>query len=584
MTESTTSKWQVDESRVWFREESGWPVGLVPYNLDFTPQSVADWFDARTDTFADSPYMWFLDTTYTYRQLRQYVDAFGTALQKLGIGKNDVVAIMLPNSIQYVIAFYATLKIGGVATGINPTYKPLEVLHQLQETKAKILVCLDALYPSCIAPILDQSELTHIIATNLVDLAYGIPLFKRLLGKWLKKIPAAPVPGSIKFMKLLETTPAIKKVEVDPEEDAAVYMMTGGTTGVPKAAVLTHLNILSNLKQTRAWLFEQRPKSAMIGVIPFFHSFAMTTVMGYALEAGIWTLTFPKPPDQGDLVDRINQLATPDGFIYPGAEILFIKLADYLEKHPEKQIRGKITMAVAGAGPLHKPVKDRFEAISQTKLVEGYGLAEATPVVSGGPMNNKDIPGTIGLPFPGVDWAIFDREDFSRGPMPEMGEQWVGEICVSGPNVMKGYLNRPEETDDIIREWDGRKWLLTGDIGFMMPNGMIRILDRKKQMIKVKGYSVFPKEVEELIGNHPDVSEVAVAGLPDVGTGEAIKAWIIKKPGSNLTEEALFAWCKENITHYKVPKYLEFREDLPKTAVGKILRRHLQEQDPLFKK
>jgi len=242
-------------------------------------------------------------------------------------------------------------------------------------------------------------------------------------------------------------------------------------------------------------------------------------------------------------------------------------------------------LCVSGAGPLHKPVKDAFEAISNGTLVEAYGLTECTTAVSIGPFDGTDTPGTIGLPLPGVEWAIFDSQDFNKGPVKGYGIDFTGEICVCGPQVMKGYLNRPEATAEVLKEWEGRIWCLTGDIGYMDEQGQMVIRDRKKQMIKYKGYSVFPKEVEDLLGSHPAVMEVAVAGLPDVETGEIVKAWVQLQDESvgKISSEELIAWSKENITHYKCPKQIEIVEEIPKSMVGKVQRRVLQINDPIWK-
>ena len=267
----------------------------------------------------------------------------------------------------------------------------------------------------------------------------------------------------------------------------------------------------------------------------------------------------------------------------PGVENLFIGLTRYLEKNPEPKLKGMFRLCVSGAGPLHKPVKDMFEKVSGGRLVEAYGLTECTTAVSAGPFNGTDEPGTIGLPYPGADWELFDSENFNNGPLKGFGIENTGEICVCGPQVMKGYLNDPEATKETLKEWDRRIWCLTGDIGYMDKKGQIIIRDRKKQMIKYKGYSVFPKEVEELIGTHPDVLEVAVAGLPDSETGELVKAWVQLKPSSKISEAKLIEWCHQNITHYKAPKTLEIISEIPKSMVGKVQRRVLQINDPIWR-
>jgi long-chain acyl-CoA synthetase len=330
---------------------------------------------------------------------------------------------------------------------------------------------------------------------------------------------------------------------------------------------------------------------ACVGILPMFHAFGHTIVQNVVIEGGDYNILFPRPPASiKEVVDTILEVGPKGGVILPGVENLFIGLTRYLEGNPEPRLKGMFRLCVSGAGALHRPVKDKFEAASGGRLVEAYGLTECTTVVSTGPFNGKDEPGKIGLPYPGTDWAIFDPDHFEKGPICDgtkekgnFGIEHTGEICVCGPQVMKGFLNNPEATADTLKNWNGRIWCRTGDIGFMDQTGQITIRDRKKQMIKVKGYSVFPKEVEELIGSHPEVVEAAVAGIPDPETGEMVKAWVQIKQGSKITNKELLEWCKQNITHYKVPKQIEIIPEVPKTIVGKVQRRVLQEADPLWK-
>lgn len=578
-----SSPYHVDESRPWFKEGAGWPEE-VPKNFDFEKMTLGQMLANAAERWPDRRAIHFLDTTMSFHELERHVSAFATALHQLGLKKGDVVAMILPNSYQYVIGYYAAARIGCIATGINPTYQPMEVLHQLKLTGAKALICLDALYEEKIAPIIDKSEVEKLISTNIVDVASMSPI-KKFLGKLLGKIPTGEVPAtSLKFKELLTTDPDVPAVDIDPENDPAAYLMTGGTTGVPKAAVLTHHNLVSNATQCRLWLHKAGLGTCVIGVLPLFHSFAMTTVMNVCVNIGGWMLLYPRPPDDyEDLFKSIVKLATPEGMILPGAEVLFQKIL----KHPrieEYELAGKLSMCVSGAGPLHRPVQEAFEKITKTSLVEGYGLTEASPVVSAGPLFGEAMTGKIGLPFPGTDWCLIDLESGEK--IEEAAEDKTGEIWVAGPQVMKGYLNADDETAAEITEMDGKLWLHTGDIGYFDEFQRITICDRKKQLIKHRGYSVFPKDVESLLGHHDSIDEVAVAGLPDPDgkVGEIIKAWVVLKDGKKPKEAELIEWAKENMTHYKVPRYIDFIDDLPKTLVGKVLRRELQEADPLFKK
>ncbi len=575
-----TSEFHVDESRPWFSAESGWP-DEVPRNIELPEVSLGAMLQRSAERFGSQRCMWFLETPMTFRELDDHADRFATALARQGVRKGDVVAILLPNSFQYVIAYYAIARLGAISTGVNPTYKPGEVLHQLRTVGAKGLIVLDALYEPVVAPIIGRTELQFVIGTNVADLAHGLG-FKRFLGKLLGKIPKGVLPPTaMSFVELLKTPPDVPNVEIDVRSDPATYIMTGGTTGVPKAAVLSHFNVVSNCIQSRAWLYKVDAGAMNIGVLPLFHSFAMTCVMNLSIHAGLWMLLFPKPPPVEELLDTIMRLGPEQGSMYAGAEILFQRIAEFpeLERY---DLAGKMTLCVSGAGPLHRPVQEAFERGTGARLVEGYGLTETSPVVCAGPFWGNRKIGTIGLPFPATEWKIMDTETATR----EMGtgEDQSGEICVAGPQVMIGYLDQPEETAETIRDWDGKRWLLTGDIGWIDEQGRVTINDRKKQLIKYKGYSVFPKEVEELVGAHEAVSEVAVAGLPDAETGEVIKAWVVLREDrvGKLSEAQLMAWCKENLTHYKVPRHIEFRDELPKTLVGKVLRRELQEADPIW--
>jgi long-chain acyl-CoA synthetase len=309
--------------------------------------------------------------------------------------------------------------------------------------------------------------------------------------------------------------------------------------------------------------------------------------MNSVIRYGGWMMLFPRPPETNIVVEKIIELAPPEGTIYCGAEILFKKFSDFFEvaenrERYAKDLEGKLELCVSGAGPLHRPIQEAFEKATGARLSEGYGLTEASPVVSCGPFWGERKIGTIGLPFPGTDWRIVDKTDHTKNL--GTGEEAVGELAVAGPQVMVGYLNREEESKETLVEMDGKTWLLTGDIGYMDELGRVVIKDRKKQLIKYKGYSVFPKEVEELVGGHDAVDEVAVAGLPDKEAGEIIKAWVVLKGErkGSVTEDELTAWCKDNMTHYKVPRIVEFIDEVPKSPIGKVLRRQLQEADPIW--
>jgi len=582
-------KYQVNENKRWFQK--WWPDN-VQKNATYEEKTLSEFLDEQVEKYKDINYIHFLETWVTYGEFQNYVKIMASALHKLGIQKGDVVAMHLPNCIQYPVVYYAAVRIGAIPTGINPTYQAMEILHQFDITKPKILIALDALYEEFIKPIINKSSIEKVIYTNVADLAHGLG-FKRVLGKLLKKIPKGIVdyPGAIKFMDLIKNTPIdVPKVEIDVKTHPATYIMTGGTTGLPKAAVLTHFNCVTNSKQCMYWLGDEKPGIGNVGILPFFHSFAHTVIMNATIAFGGWIMMFPKPPSQDELCARIEELPCPEGLVYPGAEILFKRLAEFKDIKNYPGVMGKLILCVSAAGPLHRPVRDAFVENTGGNIVEGYGLTETSPFVSAGNLFGESPIGVIGMPCTGTEWGIWPTDDFEKGPIclgnPEdtnFGEEHSGEICVHGPQVMYEYLNKPDETADTIKEYNGKLWLLTGDIGFMHDDGTIEIRDRKKQLIKYKGYSVYPKEVEELLMKHEEISEAAVSGLPHEEYGEIVKAWIELTPGSTLTVEEIKAWSEENMTHYKRPGLIELIDEVPKNVLGKVQRRILQINDPIWK-
>jgi long-chain acyl-CoA synthetase len=466
------------------------------------------------------------------------------------------------------------------------------VYRLLDIIKPKMLIVLDALYGSSIKPIIHDSTIEILVYSNLSDLS-EITGVKKAIGKFVKKIPTGKVdfPGAIKFTELLKTKPDVPKVNIDVKTHPATYIMTGGITGLPKAAVLTHFNVVSNAKQCKLWLGGEKPGIGNIGILPLFHSFAHTVVMNTTLAIGGWMMLFPTPPNQAELCQQIEQLPCKEGLIYAGTEILFKRLAELKNlKRRFPKVMGKLLLCISSAGPLHKPVRDAFINNTGGRIVEGYGLSEAGPAVSAGNLFGESPVGSIGMPFTGTDWGIWSIDDYSIGPIclgdPEdsnFGIEHTGEICISGPQVMLEYLNKPEETRESFLEYDGKLWLLTVEIGFMNDDGTIEIRDRKKQLIKCKGFSVFPKEVEELLIKHPDVLEAAVAGIPDDEFGEKIKAWVAIKEDCDCSPQKIKEWAKNNMTHYKCPHSVAIIGELPKDMIGKVQRRVLQEADPVWK-
>jgi long-chain acyl-CoA synthetase len=561
--------------RPWYKN---WPEG-VPKMIDIPEVGLGDLLRDTARRYPDNKAIVFLDSVMSYRELDDAVDRLATAFTgKLGLKKGDVVAIMLPNSPQFVITFYACQRVGITTTAINPTYKPLEVKHQLKDSGALALVVLDSVYEAP-GKVLKETGVKHLIGTNVVDLVKMSPV-KKFLGKALKKIPTGVMPPeTIKFTDLLKTAPNVPTVKLDPAHDIAVLQYTGGTTGTPKGGMLSARNLVSNAMAGLAWTGEDfKAGNGYVGVLPLFHVFAMTCVMNIAVATGCFQLLFPKPPDSMlEWAAQIEKWGQGTELVMPGVAVLFNKINNTpgIEKYNLKSL----VKCMSGAGPLPREVQLTFERKVGALVVEGYGLTETSPVVTANPFVLKPgverVMGSIGLPFPNTDCKIMDLETGTK-QMP-YGPEGVGELCVKGPQVMLGYFNRPEETARTIR--DG--WLYTGDIAYMDDGGWIFIMDRAKDLVKIKGYSVFPKEIEDYLFSHPSILEVAVVGLPHPKMGEMLKAFVVLKPDQvgKVSEADIIAWCKENIHQNKVPAVVEFRDVLPKTMVGKVLRRVLKEEE-----
>jgi long-chain acyl-CoA synthetase len=597
----------IDENKVWFTG-GYWPEGVPKQAKDVEGIKVmSTWksFLKASDDYGiiDNDICLFVYGTHMervkLRTLFDYGKKFGTFLyNKLGIRKGDVVAIDLPNSINFVVAFMGCQYIGAIVQGINPTYRPMELLHSLTMTNATVFVMMDMLYIAGPKDILPQTSVKYVIPTNFVDFftaddqtieQLGIPNAK-------DKIPDETEHYKIYWMKdiLDNTTPEEITVEIDPWTDPAVYLMTGGTTGLPKVAMLSHANLVTDLNMVKPWV-NLKPGMLTIGSVPFFHSFGMTCVMMGALSLGMQMLLFPRPPTDEALCETINKIDTPEGILYLGVEMLFKRLTDFVNSMGVEEFKKKydfwkkLTYATSGAGPLHDYVRIPFEEVFCPIRV-GYGLTETSPIHSVAPYWGEYKIGKLGLPIPGADWAIFPSDNFEAGPICDgtkerggFGIENTGEICIAGPHVMLGYLGKTKGQEDNLKMWGGKRWLLTGDIGFMDEHGFVEIRDRKKSLIKVSGHSVFPKEVEDLLGHHEAIDEVAVASLPDEMTGEKVKAWITLKKGykidKNITIDEIKQWALDNMAKWKTPRLIEVVRKMPVSMTGKVQRRELQEKD-----
>ena len=513
-----------------------------------------------------------LDSTMSYGELLTQAQKFAAVLQGLGVEKGDRVAIHLPNCPQFVIAYYGTLLAGGVVVPCNPQYVAREIEHQFNDSGAKVAVTLSLMYP-VVKQVRAKTQLEHVIVANIKEYFPGLLRVLFTLAKEKKEGHAQDISGDANtywFQDLLAQAPdKPQPVDVTPD-DTGVLMYTGGTTGVSKGAQLTHRNLVANAIQVRWWMWDnQEGKEVILTSLPLFHSYGMTVCMNLAVYLASAMILIPNPRILEHVLKSINKHKPS---LFPGVPALYVSIINYpdIAKYDVSSIRA----CISGAAGLPPEVQERFEKLTGGKLVEGYGLSEATPVTHCNPIYGKRKEGSwIGIPVPDTEAMIVDLE---TGETPlETGE--IGELCVRGPQVMKGYWNMPTETANALR--DG--WLHTGDIARMDGDGFFQIVDRKKDMILgTGGYNIYPREVEDVLYEHPKVMEVAVAGVP-VGKekGERVKAYVVLKPGETATEEEILDYCRENLAYYKVPKFIEFREELPKSIVGKVLRRVLVEEE-----
>jgi long-chain acyl-CoA synthetase len=524
----------------------------------------------------DRPAIAWFGRHITYRTLERECERFAGVLDALGVGARDRVGLILPNCPQYVIAYYATLRLGAVVVGNNPLYTERELTHQLHDAGAAIVIVLDALYPAS-AGALASVGVEDVIVTKITDYM-GFPK-KQLAPIKLRKMarhegePWPPVPAGAPVrwwadeMRRVDAHPAV--AVVDHEQDIAALVYTGGTTGLSKGAMLTHRNLVANTMQCDAWFVgTQDGHEAIMCVLPFFHCYGMTVGMNLGIAKAAKLVLVPRFETRD--VMKLIQKERPS--LFPGVPKIYLLINEAADT--VSCDLSSVRYCLSGAGALPGAVAERFEALTGGHLAEGYGLTEASPVAIGNPLDGSARSGTIGLPLPDTDCRIVDMTD-PRRTMPP-GER--GELWLRGPQVMAGYWNRPDETAGVIT--DG--WLRTGDVAVMDPDGFFRIVDRIKEMIKVSGYNVYPTEVEQVIHRHPQVAKACVIGVPDGEGGEMVKAFVVLRQGATASPEELLAWCRDpkcGLAGYRVPRAIEVRTSLPETIIGKVLRRVLREEE-----
>ena len=541
----------------------------IPSSLEYSSQPVQAYLKKAVEEFPNKIAIHFMGKDLSYTKLYESAKKFAGYLQEIGITKGDRVAIMLPNSPQSVISYFGILMAGGVVVQTNPLYMERELEYQMIDSGSKAIVCMDILYPR-VSKVMSKTDLKHIIVTAIKDY---LPFPKNLVYPFIQKKQYGIVvnvkhEGNSHLLTEILKQPArdMKEHEFDFEEDLALLQYTGGTTGFPKGVMLTHKNLIANASMCQAWMYKcKRGEETVLGLLPFFHVYGMTTVMILSVMQAYKMVLLPK----FDAAATLKTIQKQKPTLFPGAPTIYIGLLN----HPDikKYDLSSIDSCISGSAPLPVEVQQKFEEVTGGKLVEGYGLTESSPVTHSNFLWDRPrIKGSIGVPWPDTDAAIFSME---TGERLSAGE--IGEIVIKGPQVMKGYWNRPEDTAQTLR--DG--WLLTGDLGYMDEDGYFYVVDRKKDMIIAGGYNIYPREIEEVLYEHPDVQEVVAAGIPDPYRGETVKAYVVLKEGTKITEEELNKFVRQHLAAYKVPRIYEFRQELPKTAVGKILRRALVEEE-----
>ena len=547
-----------------------YPKGVPAEIGDLPFPSIGALLEHSCSIHANKPAYSCMGKSMTYAQMQDYSDAIGAWLQGKGLRKGDRVAIMMPNVLQYPAVMMGVLRAGFTVVNVNPLYTPRELEHQLKDSGAKAIFILEN-FANTLQQVVGKTDVEHVVVTAMGDLLGGLKgMIVNLVVRRVKKlVPDWSLPGHVPFKQVLSEGggKAIGDAEVN-SDDIAFLQYTGGTTGVSKGATLSHGNVLANVAQNDAWIdvifenAEEPDQLVYVCALPLYHIFALTVNAIIGGARGAHNILIPNPRD---IPAFVKELEKYEFHIFPGLNTLFNGL---LNNEDFRKLNFKPLMLTLGGGmAVQQPVAERWKALTGVAIHEGYGLSETAPVATTNRFDSPDFTGTIGLPIPSTEIVIRDDD----GKDLPLGE--VGEICIRGPQVMKGYWNRPDETAKVMTK-DG--FFRSGDMGFMNAEGYVKIVDRKKDMILVSGFNVYPNEIEEYSVGHDGIVEAAAIGVPDEKSGEVVKLFVVRRDDS-VTEEMVKQWCAKGLTNYKRPKYIEFKDELPKTNVGKILRRELRD-------
>lgn len=536
----------------------------IPASIDYPEITLYDILKETTEKYPHNKALVFKSYELNYIELKELVDRFAAGLIDLGIKKGDPVGILMPNTPQFVIAFFAIVKLGAIVTAFNPLYTEREIKHQANDAGVEIMIAMTNFYEK-VKAVQPETTIRKVIATNIKD--FFLPSTKLLFTLLLEKKSGFRIQlqdGDVWMMDLINA----HKAEDCPDfhatpEDVALFQYTGGTTGVPKGAIGTQRGCVANCYQIEAWMTNmEQGKDTLLVAVPMYHAYGMIVGVTYGVKNACVCVLIPDPRDIKDVLHHIERYKVT---IFPGVPAMYNAINHFPDV--SKYDISSIKSCISGSAPLLRETKEEFERLTGGVLTEGFGLSETPVVTHINPQIGINKVGSIGLPLPDVECRIVSLDDEKTDMAP--GE--IGELLISGPQVMRGYHNMPTETANVLR--DG--WLYTGDIAYMDDEGFFYIVGRKKEMIKVGGFQVWPREVEDEIKKHPAVVDVGVVGVPDAYSGELVKAWVVLKEGTQLSMEELRQFCKQSMVNYKVPKQIEFINTLPKTNVGKLLRREL---------
>jgi len=565
MAEVSAQQTGISPGKIWLKS---YPAGIAGEIGPLPYKSIGEFFDHAVARYSSRPAFTCMGKTLTFADLNAQSARIGAWLQSLGLAKGDRVAVMMPNILQNPVIVYGILRAGFTVVNVNPLYTPRELQHQLVDSGAKAIFVLEN-FAHTVQQVVDKTSVKHVVVATMGDMLGLKGAIVNLVVRRVKKlVPAWSIPGHLSFKDVLAKGGRAKLTKpIVAASDVAFLQYTGGTTGVSKGATLTHSNLLSNMAQMEIWFqtaFRSRARPdnlVFMCALPLYHIFALTVNSLMGLATGGNNILIPNPRDIPGFVKELGKHRTN---IFPGLNTLFNALMNNAEF--QKLDFSSLMLTFGGGMAIQRPVAERWKQMTGCSIAEGYGLSETSPVATANILDATEFTGTIGMPIPSTDVEI--RDD--QGNTLAIGE--IGEICIRGPQVMAGYWQRPDETAKAISP-DG--FFRSGDIGFMNADGLVKIVDRKKDMILVSGFNVFPNEIEEVAMTHPGILECAAIGIPDEHSGEAVKLFVVKRDAA-LTEEEVKRHCAANLTNYKRPRFVEFRTELPKTNVGKILRKDLR--------